>query len=103
MIQTTARRIIAAAPLFVLALAGCATLPTVAPPRSETAAPSLAPSGETGWGFPVYDIPADPAVRYLRLDNGLKVAILRNRTPQNTVAVRLGFDAGVIDESEAEA
>lgn len=98
----TMRRVLAVTPLFALALAGCATLPAAEAPRVATA-PALQPAGATGWGFPVYDIPADPAVRYFRLDNGLKVAVLRNQTPQNTVAVRLGFDAGVIDESHAEA
>ena len=105
MVIRTAGRMLAAASL--VALAGCATVPHRAPvtetAATETAAPALVATGTTGWGFPVYDVPADPAVRYLKLDNGLKVAILRNSTPQNTVAVRLGFDAGMIDESEAEA
>ncbi|MBX9899079.1 MAG: insulinase family protein [Qipengyuania sp.] len=99
------RRILTATPLLALALAGCATLPADASRAGAAAptAPSRQPTATTGWGFPVYDVPADPAVRYLRLDNGLKVAILRNATPRNTVAVRLGFDAGVIDESAPEA
>ncbi len=96
-----------AAPLFALAftLGGCATVPADSPGTLAPAAtaPALVATGKTGWGFPVYDVPADPAVRYLRLDNGLKVAILANATPRNTVAVRLGFDAGMIDESDAEA
>lgn len=99
----TMRRVLAVTPLFAVALAGCATLPAAEAPRVEASASALQPAGTTGWGFPLYDIPSDPAVRYLKLENGLKVAILRNRTPQNTVAVRLGFDAGVIDESDAEA
>lgn len=88
-----------------LALSACATLPptgTTAPIAATAPAP-LASTGTTGWGFPVYDIPADPAVRFLRLDNGLKVALLANATPKNTVAVRLGFDAGMIDETGTEA
>ncbi|MBL8656742.1 MAG: insulinase family protein [Altererythrobacter sp.] len=105
MITVAARRLIAATPLLALALAGCATVSAEAPTASVPAAttPALTATGTTGWGFPVYDVPADPAVRYLRLENGLKVAILQNKTPQNTVAVRMGFDAGVIDESDAEA
>lgn len=101
MASNFARRILAAT--SVLALAACATLPDAQAPATVAAAPALQPTGTTGWGFPVYDIPADPAVRYLRLDNGLKVAILRNETPKGTAAIRFGFDAGVIDESEAEA
>lgn len=115
-----ARRIRAAMPLFALAVAGCATLPSAAisgpvssavsradvpapAPAPALPAPALVPTATTGWGFPVYDVPADPAVRYVRLDNGLKVAILRNATPKGTVALRLGFDAGMIDEGDPEA
>ena len=98
------KRTLAATLLWAsLALTGCATVPAEAPRTVAPPAPATQPTATTGWGFPVYDIPADPAVRFLKLGNGLKVAILQNRTPQNTVAVRLGFDAGVIDESEAEA
>lgn len=106
MISSSRRRLLATPPLIAFALAGCATLPAAAPRDSAAAAapaPALAPTATTGWGFPVYDVPADPAVRYFRLDNGLKVAVLANATPKNTVALRLGFDAGVIDESGAEA
>ena len=101
MVSYRLRRTFAAVALLMPTLAGCATFPAADTRLTGAAAP--AQIGRTGWDFPVYDVPADPAVRYLRLENGLKVAILRNATPQNTVAVRLGFDAGVIDESEAEA
>ena len=107
MIRLANRRLIAATPLLALAIAGCATIPAAAPrteaPAAMVAASASVPTGTTGWGFPLYDVPADPAVHYFKLDNGLKVAVLKNATPKNTVAVRLGFDAGVIDESEAEA
>lgn len=98
----TIGRAFAVPSLIALALAGCATLPAEAP-RTQASAPTLQATATTGWGFPIYDVPADPAVRFLKLDNGLKVAILRNETPRNTVAVRLGFDAGMIDEADAEA
>ncbi len=100
------RRRFAALPLLALGLvlAGCATVPPAPPPAAISApAPALQPSGTTGWGFPLYDVPADPAVRFFRLDNGLKVAVMPNATPKNTVAVRLGFDVGVIDEMASEA
>jgi zinc protease len=93
------RRILAATPLLALALAGCATLPADVPATSAPVVASVQPTGATPWGYPVYDIPADATVRYGRLDNGLKFAVLRNATPQNTVAVRLGFDVGFIDET----
>ncbi len=100
------RRMLAATPLLALAIAGCAALPTAAP-RADApvaAAPALPqPTGSTPWGFPVYDIPADPAVRFGKLENGLKFAVMPNATPKNTVAVRLGFDIGFIDEGPGEA
>ncbi|MFA9200798.1 MAG: M16 family metallopeptidase [Cypionkella sp.] len=98
-------RALAALPLMALALAGCASLPAADAPARTIAAPAAlpAPTGTTGWGFPIYDIPADPAVRFGVLPNGLKYAVLANATPKNTVAVRLGFDVGYIDESDAEA
>ena len=98
------RRILAAAPLLALVLAGCATVPVEGPrPEAVAAAPALAPTGTTAWGFPVYDIPADPGVRFGKLENGLKFAVMSNATPKNTVAVRLGFDVGYIDEEPGEA
>jgi len=109
MTSPAARRILAATPLIAMALAGCATLPASGPsqaPRPDApvaAAPAPTPTGATPWGFPVYDIPADPSVRFGTLDNGLKFAVMPNATPQNTVAVRLGFDVGFIDEEPGEA
>ena len=103
---------IATLPLLSLALAlsACATLPD--PAATATPAPAalvrddalpLPPvSGETGWGFPVYDVLPDPAVRYGTLANGMKYAILRNQTPQGSAAVRMRFDFGSIAEGENE-
>ena len=61
-----------------------------------------APSGQTAWGIPVYDIPADADVRFGMLPNGMKYAIAHNETPEDTAVVRFGFDVGWIDEREAE-
>lgn len=103
MIRVAACRL-ASLPLLVLVVAGCASLPAgTQAPRVTASATLPAATATTGWGFPVYDIPADPAVRFLTLENGLKVAILRNGTPKNTVAVRFGFDAGYVDEQPADA
>ena len=105
MTRLAAHRLLAAAPLLALALGACATIRPGAPRADAVAVAATAPvpTGTTGWGFTLYDVPDDPAVHYFRLENGLKVAVLTNATPRNTVAVRLGFDAGMIDESEAEA
>ncbi|PZT88463.1 MAG: peptidase M16 [Citromicrobium sp.] len=72
------------------------------PARSDTAATQSEPTSRTGWNFPVYDIPADPAVRYGVLESGMKYAILKNGTPQGTVVLRFGFDVGWIDQTAEE-
>lgn len=107
--MTTAklRRAHFALPLLAFGLSACATTAPVetravdAPVAVATAIP-VQPSGATAWGNPVYDIPADPAVRYGVLDNGMKYAILRNDTPEETGSIRLGFDVGWVDEYDSE-
>ena len=89
------RRILAALPLLALAQ------PLLAQ-DAPAALPAEKEQPRTGWGYPVYDIAPDPAVRFGMLDNGMRYAILRNDTPEDTVALRLGFDIGWIDETEQE-
>lgn len=105
-IRTHARKF-AALPLFALAasLALSACAGTAGPGETQSASsatvatdPQSGITGYTGWNFPIYDIPADPAVRYGVLENGLHYAIMKNKTPQSQVVMRLGFDIGWIDE-----
>lgn len=87
------------------ALSACATMPqtTVAPATVDQAVPpAAAVTGRTGWGFPVYDVAPDPAVRYGTLPNGMKYAILRNATPKDSASVRMRVELGSIAESDAE-
>lgn len=87
------------------ALSACATMPatSVAPATVEKLAPAAAAvTGQTGWGFPVYDVAPDPAVRYGTLPNGMKYAIMRNATPKDSASVRMRFDFGSIAEAEKE-
>ena len=107
--NSSIRKILVATPLIALTLAGCTTYSdTTAPVASATTSQSgvelglPARTGLTGWNFPVYDVPADPAVRYGILDNGMKYAILRNETPQDEVVLRMNFDIGWIDEKEGQ-
>jgi zinc protease len=46
------------------------------------------------------DIPADPAIRYGQLDNGLRYAILQNDTPPNTASIRMAFNVGSMVEDD---
>ena len=69
------------------------------------AAPSLlfaAPGQTNGWNSVRTDVPADPAVRYGTLPNGMKYAVMHNETPKGTASIRLHFDFGSIGESDKE-
>jgi zinc protease len=68
------------------------------------AAPVLAatPPAANGWGRPATDVPADPAIRYGTLPNGMKYAVMRNETPKGAASVRLHVDFGSIGESDKE-
>jgi zinc protease len=48
------------------------------------------------------DVPADPAVRFGTLANGMHYAIMRNATPKSEVSIRFRIDAGSLMESEAQ-
>ena len=50
----------------------------------------------------VSDLAPDPAVRYGRLDNGMRYAIMENTTPPQQAAVRLRFDTGSLNETEPQ-
>ena len=92
--------------IILRALAPLPLLALVAPGHllaQDTAATTLpAQTGETPWGVPIYDIPADADVRFGVLPNGMKYAIARNETPEDTAVVRFGFDVGWIDERDEE-
>ncbi|HEY5210904.1 MAG TPA: insulinase family protein [Stellaceae bacterium] len=48
------------------------------------------------------DVPADPAVKFGTLPNGMRYAIMRNTTPKGAVSMRLGIEAGSLEESDAQ-
>ncbi|MGD2133088.1 MAG: insulinase family protein [Maricaulaceae bacterium] len=79
------------APLIVAALAVCSAA------HGQSAA---APIPEFVFAQDVSDLPADPAVRYGRLENGMRYAIMHNETPTDTAAVRLRFAAGSLMEDD---
>src|SRR5690349_19181528 len=57
----------------------------------------MASAGAADW--PSSDIPADPAVRFGVLPDGMRYAIMRNKTPAGAVSVRLGIAAGSMQEA----
>ncbi|KAK0340430.1 hypothetical protein LTR94_030555, partial [Friedmanniomyces endolithicus] len=82
-----------------LALMGGAALPAVAltqPPAAATqdAQPS------SPWAQAASDIPADPAVRFGLLPNGMRYALLRNATPPGQASFRLRIAAGSLMEND---
>src|SRR5215472_3344700 len=48
------------------------------------------------------DIPADPAIKFGSLPNGMRYAIMHNTTPTGEVSFRLRIGAGSLMESEAQ-
>ena len=68
-------------------------------PAAATA-PVAAPVN--GWGVKLTDVTPDASIRYGKLPNGMKYAIMHNATPKGTASVRLQFAFGSIGEAENE-
>ncbi|HEV2650535.1 MAG TPA: insulinase family protein [Rhizomicrobium sp.] len=66
------------------------------------AVPALAADPSRPWPQAASDLPADPAVRFGTLPNGMRYAIRRNTTPKGAVSVRLRIDAGSLMERDDE-
>lgn len=79
---------------IALALAGCTAAGS--PPATLEAAAAAAPA----WPHEASDLAPDPRVRFGRLDNGLRYAIVRNATPPGEASIRLRIDAGSLHEAE---
>lgn len=48
------------------------------------------------------DIPVDPAIRWGRLDNGLRYAVMTNHEPADKLTLRLFVPAGSLEETDAQ-
>ena len=77
------------------ALAAMAVALGACQPSSDTELPA-----SHDWVHEVSDLPADPAIRYGVLDNGMRYAILDNETPPGVASVRLVFNMGSLGEAE---
>ncbi|MES2036168.1 MAG: insulinase family protein [Pseudomonadota bacterium] len=79
-----------------------------ASPRTKPAAGLFAPAPAAAklapgqWPQAVSDVAADPAIRFGALPNGMRYALLRNATPPGQASVRLHFDAGSLNETDAQ-
>ena len=56
----------------------------------------------TDWPQAHSDVPADPAIRFGVLPNGMRYAVMHNATPKGAVALRLEIGAGSLQESDAQ-
>lgn len=52
------------------------------------------------WPQSTGNVPADPAVRFGTLPNGMRYAVMRNATPKDEVSIRLRIDAGSLMETQ---
>ena len=92
--------------LLLVAVSGLAltTGAFAAPALAQTAPPSAAAAGQVApsapWAQAASDIPADPAVRYGLLPNGMRYALLHNATPPGQASFRLRIDAGSLMERD---
>lgn len=74
-----------------------------APSAGRTEDPALRAAFETAdWPHEASDLPADAAIRYGVLENGMRYAILENDTPSDSAAIRLVFNVGSLAETEAQ-
>ncbi|MGI6655756.1 MAG: M16 family metallopeptidase [Desulfobulbus sp.] len=55
-----------------------------------------------GWPHDGSDLQPDPALRFGRLDNGLRYVMLRNTEPRNRVAMYLNIQSGSLHETEEQ-
>ena len=87
-------------------LAGAALLVSQAAlARAALAQPAPAPppaARDRVWPQSYSDLPADPAVRFGVLPNGLRYAIMRNDTPKGQTALRLRIGSGSLEETPDE-
>ena len=92
--------------LLLVAVSGLAltTGAFAAPALAQTAPPAAAAAGQVApsapWAQGASDIPADPAVRYGLLPNGMRYALLHNATPPGQASFRLRIDAGSLMERD---
>lgn len=99
--MTFPRRLLLACASGAAILAGAA-MPSAVLAQASAAAPVAAPAitAATPWAQSISDLPADPAVRFGSLPNGMRYAIMRNATPPQQAALRLNIDAGSLSERD---
>jgi zinc protease len=85
------------------ALASAASLALLAAPglaSTGAAAQTPAAAGAAGWPQQTSDLKPDPLIRFGRLPNGMRYALMHNATPSGQASFRLRFDAGSLMERD---
>ena len=68
--------------------------------HAQSPAPRTAAPAQPVWAHQASDLPVDPAVRFGRLPNGMRYAIMRNATPPGEASLRLRVDTGSLNERD---
>ena len=97
-VQALSTRALYAIAAASLALTACGADPNASDQSQNS--PARADFETADFVHDVSDVPVDEAIRYGRLDNGMRYAILQNDTPTGTAALRLILDVGSLAESE---
>ena len=61
--------------------------------------PAFAEAPQNAWPQTYVDVPADPAVLYGQLPNGMRYAIMHHETPKGAISIRLRIGSGSIVET----
>jgi zinc protease len=94
----TSLRIALASALSLALLAG----PSLSPLGAAVAAAQTPPTTGAGWPQQASDLKPDPLIRFGRLPNGMRYALMHNATPSGQASFRLRFDAGSLMEKDDE-
>ncbi|MEP2734758.1 MAG: insulinase family protein [Erythrobacter sp.] len=90
----------------LIALAMARALPSTALAQEETVVEAAegaeAATQTNAWGQVNIDLPADEAIRYGVLDNGMRYALRKNTTPKGAASVRMHVKVGSVAEAENE-
>lgn len=72
------------------------------PVAAQQAPAQAAATGVPAWQIASSDLPADPAVRFGTLPNGMRYAIQRHENPKGTASVRFAIEVGKREEGDGE-
>ena len=83
------------------ALASALSLALLVGPSLSASASAAAEAPKlTGWPQEASDLKPDPLIRFGRLPNGMRYALMHNATPSGQASFRLRFDAGSLMERD---